>query len=115
MVELDPMLGLIAQTPKYFRHQDGGIYRYIGLGTHTLDLADTVAYYHIWPFEQKMWFRNQDEWNEPRFVEISLEDVFNEMKKDKAESQKAVAAAKVLRKAIPIEAFVVASTSEPQP
>lgn len=98
----DPVAELMLRQPaRYFRHQDGGIYQRIGEGQSTIDASSHVAYMHVWPFEQKLWFRPIDEWTPERFKEITFQEVNLAMQTGtRLDAQKAVTAAKELRKGL---------------
>lgn len=99
-VDLDPLVNLLGETPKYFKHQDGGIYVLFGQGQHTKDLTETTAYMHVWPFEQKLWFRDADEFHDGRFTETDMESVIKMIKSnDRATAQQLVVEAKASRRA----------------
>jgi hypothetical protein len=98
----DPVAELMLRTPaRYFRHQDGGIYQRIGEGHSTVDCSEHVAYMHVWPFDQKLWFRPVEEWTPERFKEITTQEVLRVMQTGtRFDAQNAVTKAKELRKGL---------------
>jgi hypothetical protein len=98
----DPVAELLLRKhTRYFRHQDGGIYQIIGEGHSTVDCSEYVAYMHVWPFEQKLWFRPKEEWTPERFKEIPYNDVKLAMETGtRLDAQNAVTTAKELRKGL---------------
>lgn len=39
------------------RHYKGGLYRVVGLATHSETLEPVVVYEHLWPHERGLWVR----------------------------------------------------------
>jgi hypothetical protein len=85
-------------SEKYFRHVDGGLYRFVAYARSADDAGDVVVYEHIWPFEQGLWVRKRAEF-EARFSPTDEMTVKRAMKQDRAEAQERVNAAKALRRA----------------
>jgi hypothetical protein len=85
-------------TEQYFRHVDGGLYRFVANARSADDAGDVVVYEHLWPFEQGLWVRKRGEF-EARFQPIDEVTLRRETKHDRAEAQERVNAAKALRRA----------------
>jgi hypothetical protein len=85
-------------TEQYFRHIDGGLYRFVANARSADDAGDVVVYEHLWPFEQGLWVRKRSEF-EARFSSVDEITVKRAMKEDRAEAQVHVNAAKALRRA----------------
>lgn len=82
-----------------YRHQDGGIYRFLMVAASSVDQSDLYVYEHLWPFEAgKIWARPAVEWAS-RFTPIQSVDLFNAQLVDRAAAQEAVSEAKRLRRA----------------
>jgi len=76
-----------------FMHQYGGIYSYQGIALDTSNSIEVVVYRHIYPFEEKLFTRPLEEFEDKtRFKPISLE-VFQDilLKNSKKEYQEFVA------------------------
>jgi hypothetical protein len=87
------------QAEQLFRHQDGGIYRFLFISKHTDDLAELVNYEHIWPFAAgAKWSRPAHEWA-GRFTPITASDLAEAQKVDRETAQAAIAQAKAARRA----------------
>ena len=85
-------------TEKYFRHIDGGLYRFVAHARSADDESDVVVYEHLWPFDQSVWVRNRAEF-ESRFAPTDELTVKRAMKQDRTEAQARVNAAKTERRA----------------
>lgn len=82
-----------------YRHQDGGIYRFVGMASHTTDLADLVIYEHIWPFALGVkWARPAAEWAS-RFKPISQQEMLQALQEDRITAQHVIIQAKAARRA----------------
>lgn len=82
-----------------YRHQDGGIYRFLMVAASSVDQSELYIYEHLWPFEAgKLWARPATEWAS-RFTPIQSVDLFNSQLVDRAAAQEAVIEAKRLRRA----------------
>lgn len=82
-----------------YRHQDGGIYRFLMVAASSVDQSELYIYEHLWPFEAgKLWARPATEWAS-RFTPIQSVDLFNAQLVDRAAAQEAVIEAKRLRRA----------------
>lgn len=83
-----------------YRHQDGGIYRFLMVAASSVDQSELYIYEHVWPFEAgKVWARPATEWAS-RFTLIQhIELVNDQMLVDRAAAQEAVIEAKRLRRA----------------
>lgn len=84
-----------------FQHKDGGIYAFHEFGTMTTDGTTVhVAYYHVWPFERKLWLRPEAEWTVDRFTPITDEFATHVMvAQSRAEAQATIKAKREARKA----------------
>jgi hypothetical protein len=85
-------------SEKFFRHVDGGLYRFVAYARSADDTSELVVYEHLWPFDQGMWVRKRAEF-EARFAPTDELTVKRAMKQDRAEAQERVNAAKTLRRA----------------
>lgn len=82
-----------------YRHQDGGIYRFLMAASSSVDQSELYIYEHLWPFETgKVWARPVTEWAS-RFTPINGIDLGNARLINKAAAQEAVIKAKRLRRA----------------
>jgi hypothetical protein len=84
---------------QYFRHLDGGLYRFVSYARSADTDNDVVIYEHLWPFDQSLWVRNRIEF-EARFSPIDEVTVKRAMKQDRVQAQAQVNAAKAARRAI---------------
>jgi len=82
------------------RHQDGGLYRFVGYARGTDETGLRMLYDHVWPFAPTdiPWDRPAVEW-ESRFTRITEQDLMKAMQQDRALAQEAVSAAKAARRA----------------
>jgi acyl carrier protein len=55
-IELDHQRALREAT---HRHYKGGLYKFVGLATHSETQEEMVIYEHVWPHERKTWVRPQ--------------------------------------------------------
>lgn len=85
-------------SEQYFRHIDGGIYRFVAHARSADTDGEAVIYEHLWPFDQSLWVRNRRDF-EIRFKAIDEVAVRRAMKHDRVEAQAAVTAAKTARRA----------------
>jgi len=85
-------------TEKYYRHVDGGLYRFVSHARSADSEGDVVVYEHLWPFEQSLWVRNRPDF-EKRFTSVDEVTVRRAMKQDRAQAQAQVNAAKAVRRA----------------
>ena len=85
-------------TEKYFRHLDGGLYRFVAHARSADSEGEVVVYEHLWPFDQSLWVRNRAEF-EARFTPVDEVTVKRAMKQDRTQAQELVNAAKVARRA----------------
>jgi hypothetical protein len=83
---------------KYFRHLDGGIYRFVVYARSADTDGDVVIYEHLWPFDQSLWVRNRGEF-ETRFTPVDEVTVKRALKQDRVQAQAQVNAAKAARRA----------------
>ena len=83
---------------QYFRHLDGGLYRFVAHAKSADDASDVVVYEHLWPFDQSLWVRNRTEF-ETRFMPTDEITVKRAMKQERAQAQAQVNAAKATRRA----------------
>ncbi|WP_137939369.1 DUF1653 domain-containing protein [Chitinivorax sp. B] len=84
-------------TP-FYRHIDGGLYRFITHARHADDAGEVIVYEHLWPFEPGIWVRKADEFMS-RFTPIQEADVNIAMQGDRQQAQQAVNIAKTARRA----------------
>ena len=82
----------------YFRHIDGGLYRFIAHARSADDESEVVVYEHLWPFDPGVWIRKRTEF-EARFAPTDEMNVKRAMKQDRGEAQAQVRAAKAARRA----------------
>lgn len=82
----------------YYRHTDGGLYRFAKLVWLASDGSRAIEYDHVWPFEEKAWIRVESEW-EGRFAPIPVEEVELARAGDRLEAQARITAAREERKA----------------
>ncbi|MEX3984033.1 hypothetical protein AB4Y45_34150 [Paraburkholderia sp. EG287A] len=82
------------------RHQDGGLYRFVGYARGTEDTGLRMLYNHVWPFDATdiPWDRPAVEWAS-RFTPITEQDLVEAMKQDRTQAQQAVIDAKAARRA----------------
>lgn len=94
MQEQNPAAG------ELYRHQDGGIYRFLMVAASSVDQSELYIYEHLWPFEAgKVWARPATEWAS-RFTPIQAIELTNsQVLVDRAAAQEAVIEAKRLRRA----------------
>lgn len=85
-------------SEQFFRHLDGGIYKFVAHARSADTDGEVVVYEHLWPFEQSLWVRNRPDF-EVRFKSIDEVTARRAMKQDRAEAQAAVIAAKTARRA----------------
>jgi hypothetical protein len=85
-------------TEHYFRHLDGGLYRFIAEARSADTAGPVVVYEHLWPFERGWWVRDRAEF-EARFMKVDGAEVEAAMKADRREAQLKVEAAKAARRA----------------
>jgi len=83
---------------QYFRHLDGGVYRFVAYARSADNDDEVVVYEHLWPFDQGLWVRNRADF-QSRFAIIDEFTVRLEMKRDRTQAQAAVTAAKAARRA----------------
>jgi hypothetical protein len=84
-------------SEQYFRHVDGGLYRFVAYARSADDAGEVVVYEHLWPFERGLWVRKQAEF-EDRFSAVDELTVERAMKEDRTDSQERVNAAKAQRR-----------------
>jgi len=82
---------------QYFRHIDGGLYRFVAYARSADYAGDVVVYEHLWPFEPGLWVRKRSEFD-ARFSAIDEITVRRATKLDRAKAQEQVNAAKALRR-----------------
>jgi len=83
---------------QYFRHLDGGVYRFVAHARSADNEDEVVVYEHLWPFDQSLWVRNRAEF-QTRFTTIDEFTARLEMKRDRVQAQAAVTTAKAARRA----------------
>ena len=84
-------------SPSYYRHVDGGIYRFFTEATHTDGLESHAVYEHLWPFEPGPYIRPISQWNK-RFSAISEVQATSLMQGNREAAQQAVTACKAIRR-----------------
>jgi hypothetical protein len=82
----------------YYRHTDGGLYRFVAYARSADTAGDVVVYEHLWPFDPGLWVRDRQEF-EKRFTSIDEFSVRRAMEQDRSAAQAQVAAAKAARRA----------------
>lgn len=82
----------------FYRHLDGGLYRFIAEAHHSDDASEVIVYEHLWPFTPSIWVRPKHEFN-TRFTPIAQDEVDQAMQGDQQQAQQAVNAAKAARRA----------------
>jgi hypothetical protein len=85
-------------TEKYYRHLDGGLYRFVAYARSADVDGEVVIYEHLWPFDQSLWVRNRPDF-EARFISADEVTVKRAMKQERAPAQALVNAAKAARRA----------------
>lgn len=82
----------------FFRHLDGGLYRFVAHARSADTTGELVVYEHLWPFEPGLWVRDRAEF-EARFFPVAAGEVEAARQGDRAAAQAAVTAAKAARRA----------------
>lgn len=83
----------------FYRHQDGGIYRYLHSAKSSEDQGVLYIYEHLWPFDAgQVWARPAHEWA-ARFTRIRYTDLLKATLEDREQAQQAVREAKAARRA----------------
>jgi hypothetical protein len=85
-------------SERYFRHLDGGLYRFVAYARSADTTAEMVVYEHLWPFERGLWVRDRIEF-ETRFQPIAATEVEAAIRRDQPAAQLQVNAAKAARRA----------------
>ena len=85
-------------SEQYFRHLDGGLYRFVAHARSADTTADVVVYEHLWPFEQSLWVRDRKEFEE-RFTSIDEATLHQALNRNRTEAQAEVTSAKASRRA----------------
>jgi len=83
--------------PSYYRHVDGGIYRFFTEATHTDGLESHAVYEHLWPFEPGPYIRPISQWHK-RFSAISEAQAMSLMQGNREDAQQAVTVCKAKRR-----------------
>lgn len=82
-----------------YRHQDGGIYRFLLSAKSSEDQSMLYIYEHLWPFVPgEKWARPAHEWDS-RFTRIRFTDLIEEKSQEREKAQQEVLAAKAARRA----------------
>jgi hypothetical protein len=81
----------------YFRHVDGGLYRFVAYARSAENARDVVVYEHLWPFDAGLWVRERKEF-EARFAPVDEPAVRQALAGDQAAAQQQVTAAKAARR-----------------
>jgi hypothetical protein len=82
----------------FYRHVDGGLYRFVTYARSADTAGDVVVYEHLWPFDPGLWVRDRKEF-ESRFAPIDEPAVREALAGDQAAAQAQVTAAKSARRA----------------
>jgi len=85
-------------SEQYFRHIDGGLYRFVAYARSADTAGDVVVYEHLWPFERGLWVRDRADF-EARFKPIEFAVVNQAMSENREAAQQQVNAAKAARRA----------------
>ena len=85
-------------SEQYFRHVDGGLYRFVAHARSADVDGEVVVYEHLWPFDQSLWVRNRSDF-EARFTPTDEITVKRAMKQERTQAQAQVNAAKSARRA----------------
>lgn len=83
---------------QFFRHTDGGLYRFVAYARSADTTGPVVVYEHLWPFEAGLWVRDREEF-EARFSPIDGAAIELALTGDRQAAQAAVNAAKAARRA----------------
>jgi len=83
---------------QYYRHLDGGLYRFVAHARSADADGEVVVYEHLWPFDQSLWVRNRPDF-EARFTSTDEITVKRAMKQERTQAQAQVNAAKAARRA----------------
>ncbi len=86
------------QVGACYRHTDGGYYQVLMMGRYVVDGAPMIAYQHLWPFDDEVWFRSLLEWYE-RFTRVEELEVETARAANRSEVQRRIIAAKAARRA----------------
>jgi hypothetical protein len=86
-------------SEQYYRHLDGGLYRFVAYARSANDNSEVVVYEHLWPFDQSLWVRNRTEF-ESRFTPTDEMHIRRAMKQERVDAQAQVQAAKSARRAL---------------
>lgn len=81
----------------YYRHVDGGLYRFITEAHHSDDASEMIVYEHLWPFTPSIWVRPVHEFQN-RFQPINESEVKAAMLTNQKTAQEAVNQAKAQRR-----------------
>ena len=84
-------------TPQYFKHQDGGLYEFVGSGIMSETKEPMAVYKHLWPFESQIFIRPLHEWSAPRFEPISAAELGVALQGNRIQYQEQVRAHKAAR------------------
>ncbi|MGQ5523578.1 DUF1653 domain-containing protein [Chitinimonas sp. PSY-7] len=85
-------------SDRFYRHLDGGLYRFVADAMSADTNGPVVIYEHLWPFNPGLWVRNRDEFH-ARFKAIDESEVVIAQQGDQMAAQAAVNAAKAARRA----------------
>lgn len=81
----------------FYRHVDGGLYRFIAEAFHSDDASEVIVYEHVWPFTPSIWVRPTHEFR-TRFSPVDKHEVDEAMRGDQQAAQQAVNTAKAARR-----------------
>lgn len=84
-------------NPAYYRHVDGGIYRFFGFAEHSEGQGPHAVYEHVWPYDLFPCVRPADLWRK-NFKPITDAEALAAMQGNREEARAAVAAAKAARR-----------------
>lgn len=85
-------------SEQYYRHIDGGLYRFVAYARSADTTLEVVVYEHLWPFERGLWVRDRTEF-EVGFAPVEPVIVERAMQRDRTAAQAQVNAAKAARRA----------------
>lgn len=85
------------ENNQFFRHIDGGLYRFIAEAYHSDDASEVIVYEHLWPFKPSIWVRPAHEFH-ARFTPVPAAEIDAAMSGDQQVAQEQVNSAKALRR-----------------
>ncbi|PHV09846.1 DUF1653 domain-containing protein [Chitinimonas sp. BJB300] len=85
-------------SDRYYRHMDGGLYRFVADAMSADTGNPVIVYEHLWPFIAGLWVRDREEFL-ARFQPIDANEVTTAQQGDRTIAQAAVNNAKAIRRA----------------